>query len=88
MDFSLTPEQQQLRETARRFATAELPALAREIEEKHEPVPDHWRRRFAEMGFLGINLPERYGGQGMSHLDAVVVLEEVARISSAVAFPI
>ena len=40
------------------------------------------------MGFLGVNLPSELGGLGLSHLDAVLVLEEVAKISPAVAFPI
>ena len=38
--------------------------------------------------FLGINLPEEYGGAGAKHLDAVLVLEELAKISIAVAFPV
>ena len=88
MDFRLTPEQEQLREAARRFARAELPALALELEEKHEAVPRAMMKRYAELGFLGINLPERYGGHGMGHLDAVIVLEELAKISPAVAFPV
>ena len=43
---------------------------------------------YAEMGFLGINTPEEYGGLGMGHLDALIVLEEFGKVSSAVAFPI
>lgn len=88
MDFSLTQEQQQLRESVRRFARAELHAVARELEENHAPVSLELRRRFGQLGYLGINLPEEYGGLGMSHLDAVIVLEEVAKVSPAVAFPI
>ena len=88
MDFRLNSEQQQLRETARRFAQAELPQLARELEESASPVPQSMLSRYAEMGFLGINLPEADGGHGMSHLDAVIVLEELAKISPTVAFPI
>lgn len=88
MDFRLSPEQQQMRDSARRFAQAELPALARELEEKHEPLPREWMRRYAQLGYLGINLPAEYGGHGMSHLDAVIVLEEIAKVSPAVAFPI
>lgn len=88
MDFRLNSDQQQLRETARRFAQAELPQLARELEESASPVPQSMLSRYAEMGFLGINLPEADGGHGMSHLDAVIVLEELAKISPTVAFPI
>ena len=88
MDFGLTNEQQQMREAARKFAQTELPALAKELESKHLPVPDSMVRRYASLGYLGINLPEKYGGHGLSHLDAVIVLEEFAKISPAVAFPV
>src|SRR3546814_19633210 len=40
------------------------------------------------MGFLGINLPEEYGGRGLCHLEALLVLEQFAMISAAVAWPI
>jgi alkylation response protein AidB-like acyl-CoA dehydrogenase len=88
MDFSLSEEQQQLREAARRFAQAELPGVARALEEANEPVSTELRKRYAAHGYLGINLPEEYGGHGMDHLDAVLVLEEFARVSPAVAFPV
>jgi len=87
MDFQLTSEQVQLRASVRRFAQAELPALAQEIEQTHEPLPRAMMKRYAELGYLGVNLPEAYGGHGMSHLDAVIVLEELAKVSPAVAFP-
>ncbi|HVC29988.1 MAG TPA: acyl-CoA dehydrogenase family protein [Steroidobacteraceae bacterium] len=87
MDFQLTAEQVQLRASVRRFAQAELPALAKEIEETHEPLPRAMMKRYAELGYLGVNLPEAYGGHGMGHLDAVIVLEELAKVSPAVAFP-
>ena len=88
MDFALTPEQEQLRETARRFAQDKLVAVARKMEEASEPAPREIVREYARMGFLGINLDPEYGGQGLSHLDAVIVLEEIAKISPAIAFPI
>jgi alkylation response protein AidB-like acyl-CoA dehydrogenase len=88
MDFRLTDEQEQLRDAARKFAQAELPALARELEEKNEPVPEAMLKRYAALGYLGINLPEKYRGHGLSHLDAVIVLEEFAKVSPAVAFPV
>lgn len=88
MEFRLTEEQEQMRDMARKFATAELPELARRLEEEDESVPADMMERYASQGFLGINLPERYGGHGLTHLDAVLVLEEFAKISPAVAFPI
>lgn len=88
MDFALSEEQKLLQDTARRFARQELPALARELEERDAPVDSRWMQRYAEMGFFGINLPVAYGGQGLGHLEAVLVLEELAKVSSAVAMPV
>jgi alkylation response protein AidB-like acyl-CoA dehydrogenase len=88
MDFALTPEQEQTRDVARRYAKDKLVDIAREMERTNTPVPREIVRDFARMGFLGINLDPRYGGHGMSHLHAVLVLEEVAKVSPAVAFPI
>ncbi len=88
MDFTLTDDQAALRDTARRFAREQLPDLARELEDDDAPVPADWRRRYAEMGFLGINVPAEYGGLGLGNLEALLVLEEFAKISSAVAFPV
>ena len=88
MDFALNEDQRMLQETARRFAQQELPQVARELEERDESVGDDWMRRYAEMGFFGINVPVEYGGQGMGHLEAVLVLEEFAKLSSAVAMPV
>src|SRR5690606_25393082 len=73
---------------ARRFARSELPDIARELERNNEPVSQALRRRYAEMGFLGINIPAEYGGLGLSHIEALLVLEEFAQISPAVAFPV
>ena len=56
MDFSLDEEQRRLRETARRFARAEMASVAEEIEAADEPLSGEWRRRYAEMGFLGVNV--------------------------------
>ena len=88
MDFQLTEEQTQLQDMARRFARENLVELAGDLEKQQEALPEEWMRRYAEMGFLGINLPEEYGGQGMSHLDAVLVLEEFNKVGSVVALPI
>jgi butyryl-CoA dehydrogenase len=88
MDFALAPEQKALQAAARRFAREQMPAVARACEDADEPPSHEWRRRFADMGFLGVNTPAAYGGLGLGNLDAVLVLEEFAQISVAVAFPI
>lgn len=88
MDFTLSEEQQALQQSVRQFAQRELPAIARDIEHSDEPPSLALRQRYGELGYLGVNLATAYGGGGMSHLDAVLVLEEIAKISIAVAFPI
>lgn len=88
VNFDLSEEQRDLQESARRFARSELRELARELEEKDEPLPVAMRKRYAEMGFLGINLPEEFGGLGLGHFEAILVLEQFAMISPAVAWPI
>ena len=88
MQFQLNESQQALQATVRRFAREQLTGLARELEEKDESLPDEWMKRYAELGVFGINVPEQYGGHGLSHFDAVLVLEEFARVSSAVAMPV
>ena len=88
MDFTLTEEQRELQEQAARFAEKELVAVARELEATNTPLPRAYLKRLAEMGYLGINLDPRHGGVGLSHLEAALVLEAVAKLSPAVAFPI
>ena len=88
MDFRLSPDQSELQAAARAFAQAELPAVAAQLEHDNTPPSHDLVRRYAEMGFLGINVPASLGGLGMGNIEALVVLEEFAKISSAVAFPI
>lgn len=88
MDFSLSSQQKELQESVRRFAELELKPLAKNIEERDQPPDRKVVKRFAEMGLLGVNLPTKYGGLGLKHFDAVLVLEEVAKISIALAFPV
>lgn len=88
MDFTISDEQRDLKETARRFARQEMAVVAKRIEAEDEPLSGDWLGRYAEMGFLGINVSATYGGLGLGNLDALLVLEEFAKVSSAVAFPI
>lgn len=88
MDFQLNADQVELQEAARRFAREVLPSLAQEIEETNQAVPHDMVKRYGELGFLGINVDPAYGGLGLSNLEALLVVEEFARISGAVAFPV
>ena len=88
MNFNLSEEQKALQNSVRKFAQTELPEIAKQIEETGHPPNIEIRKRFGELGYLGVNLSAKYGGSGGSHLDAVIVLEELAKISIAVAFPV
>ena len=88
MDFKLTSDQQELQKVAREFAVNELTSLADEMEESASPVPKETLKKIGEMGFLGVNAPKEYGGQGLTNLDAIIILEEFGKISSAVGWPV
>ena len=88
MDFNLSSEQSELQQAARNFAQGEMRDLGREIERSNEPLSKEWKRRLGEMGFLGINVAPEHGGLGLGALDALLVLEEFAKIHPAVGFPI
>ncbi|RVQ64712.1 acyl-CoA dehydrogenase family protein, partial [Croceicoccus ponticola] len=83
MNFNLTDDQRQLQEAAREFARGELPAIAAELERDNKPPSRELVKRFAELGFLGINVSSDLGGLGMGNIEALIVLEEFGKISSA-----
>lgn len=88
MDFQLNEEQRELRDSTRRYARERLLPLADEIEQTGHPPSAELIREFADMGYLGINVPEALGGQGLGNLEALIVIEELGRASSAIAFPV
>ena len=88
MDFSLTDDQRRLRDAARDFAEGAFAVTARELEEADRPLAADERLRLGEHGFLGVNLASEHGGLGLDDLTAVVILEEFAKLSPALAFPV
>jgi butyryl-CoA dehydrogenase len=88
MDFTLTDDQKNLMEAARDFARNELVDVARKLEDENVQPPRDLVRQYGELGFLGINVSSDYGGLGLGNLEALIVVEEFAKISSAVAFPV
>ena len=88
MDFRLSDEQAALQAAAREYALERLPEIARGIEESGTPPSHELIAEFAEHGFLGVNVPAALGGLGLGNLEALIVLEEFGKISSAVAFPV
>jgi alkylation response protein AidB-like acyl-CoA dehydrogenase len=88
MDFQLSEEQKELKDSVRRYVKERLVPIAEEIEQADKPPSGELVREFAQMGYLGINVPEDLGGQGLGNLEALIVVEELGRASSAVAFPV
>jgi acyl-CoA dehydrogenase len=88
LDFILSEEQRALQSAARDYARKRLTPIARDVEISGEPPSHELIAEFASHGFLGINIPEPLGGLGQGNLEALIVLEEFAKISSAVAFPV
>ncbi len=88
MDFQLTADQAALRDAARAFARGEMAAVGLEIERSNEPLSKDWKKKLGEMGFMGVNIRTEYGGLGLGGLEALLVLEEFARIHPGMAFPI
>src|SRR6478672_723903 len=78
MQFDLTEEQRAVQKTARDFATGEVLPKAAEIDREHRH-PKELVARMAELGFLGIAVPDEYGGAGMDHVSYVLAMEEVSR---------
>src|ERR1700684_4059439 len=83
MDFSLTDEQQQLRRTVRDFAEGEIAPHAMEWDEASK-FPSEIIPKLAEMGFLGVIFPEKYGGAGMGYLEYAIIIEELSRVDGSI----
>ncbi len=75
--FIFTDEHEQLRESIRRFVAAEVRPHAEEWEET--TFPDSILRRMGELGFLGLDKPTEYGGQGGDYYCSLVLAEELVR---------
>lgn len=80
MDFSLTEEQGMLQKMARNFLTTECPkSLVRDMVEDERGYPPELWRKMAELGWMGLVIPEEYGGSGGSFLDLAIIEEEMGR---------
>jgi butyryl-CoA dehydrogenase len=78
MQFSPTEDQAAVMRTAREFATNEVLPKAAEIDREHRH-PTELVQRMAELGFLGIAVPEQYGGAGLDNVAYALAMEEVSR---------
>lgn len=78
MEFALTEEQRIIKQTARDFADEQLAPLAAEYDRTEEFTAPQ-AKLLAEMGFLGMMVPEEYGGAGLDTVSYVLAMEEVSR---------
>ena len=80
IEFGLNEEQEMLKTMARDFLEKECPkSLVRAMEEDEKGYsPELWRK-MAELGWMGLTLPEKYGGAEMEFLDLIILLEEMGR---------
>jgi len=83
LDFSFTPEQQQLRKSIREFAEGEIrPHVMEWDEASHFPL--EIMPKLADMGLLGVIFPEEYGGAGLGYVEYVIAVEELSRVDGSV----
>jgi hypothetical protein len=87
MDFRLTEQQELLRRTVREFAEAEIRPHVREWDETGH-FPTELMPKLGELGLMGIQFPEEYGGSGMSAVDYCICIEELSRVDPAIALSV
>src|SRR6267143_449310 len=83
MDFELTDDQERIRAVAREFADAELGDKIAPYDARHEFA---WEivKRLGPLGFLGVLVPEEYGGAGLDHVSYALIVEELSRGDASV----
>ncbi|MBI3893216.1 MAG: acyl-CoA dehydrogenase [Candidatus Wallbacteria bacterium] len=82
MDFQLSDDQKLIRDTARDFAQNELAPLAGKFDEEQR-FPTEIIGRLAELGFLGMFVPEEFGGAGTDNLSYILAVEEISRVCAS-----
>lgn len=82
LSFELPEDVQSVREMVRDFAESEIRPIAAKIDETHE-FPAENTKKMAELGLLGMFVPEEWGGAGMSYLAYVVAIEELSRVCAS-----
>src|SRR5919204_5503197 len=87
MNFEFTPDQEVLRRSVREFAETELRPHVREWDEAQE-FPRSLLTQLAELGLMGIQFPEEFGGAAMSAVDYCICIEELARVDPSVSLAV
>jgi butyryl-CoA dehydrogenase/short/branched chain acyl-CoA dehydrogenase len=79
----LSEDEELFRKTVRQFATDEIAPLAREMDESQHMAPNLIRKLF-ELGLMGIEVPEQYGGSAGTFFEAILAVEEISSVDPAV----
>src|SRR4029079_2223335 len=87
MNYDLTDEQELLRRTVREFAESRVAPVAEELD-REERFPYELVSELAELGLMGIPIPEEYGGAGADTVSYAIAVEELTRIDSSVAITV
>ena len=83
MDFDLTQDQREIQALTRDFAQAEIDPHASQWDREHH-FPRELFDKLAELGLMGVCVPEEYGGAGADFLSYILVLEELSRADAGV----
>ena len=83
MDFLLTEEQKLIQQTAREFARNEVAKDAAERDQTAQ-FPSHHVKKMAELGFMGMMIDPKYGGNGLDTVSYAIVIEELSRVDASV----
>src|SRR5919198_6389713 len=83
MDFELSTDQREIQALTREFAAAEIEPYASDWDREHR-FPRELYSKLAELGLMGVCIPEAYGGAGADFLSYVLVLEELSRADAGV----
>jgi alkylation response protein AidB-like acyl-CoA dehydrogenase len=87
VDFDLSPEHELIRETVRSFADEKVAPVAEELDREHR-FPYELVGEMAELGLMGIPIPEEYEGGGGDTLSYAIAIEELTRVDSSVAITV
>jgi alkylation response protein AidB-like acyl-CoA dehydrogenase len=87
VNFDLEPEHELVRDTVRRFALDKVAPVAEELD-REKRFPYELVAELAELGLMGMTIPEEYGGAGADTLSYAIAIEELTRIDSSVAITV
>ncbi|QQG46100.1 MAG: acyl-CoA dehydrogenase family protein [Candidatus Niyogibacteria bacterium] len=79
MDFELTAEQKMIQDMAKGFAVTHFAPIVEEYEAQ-EKCPTHLFQKTADCGFLGINVPQKFGGMGLDSVSQMLIVKELSKV--------